>query len=403
MFGLQYPDKQLIGEASGIEVIQDAHNIQRIYNNLVNSAQQHISLFLPTTSSFLREEKIGIIQSLREAALRGVKVRVLTPSDEKIEPKTHFLFHDAQGDIQLRRIRHKSDSEAYREARTKILIIDKKEYLIVELKDDSKETFVDAVRLAIYSSTESTVRSYLTLVESLWEQAELYDQLEAHEKMQTEFINVAAHELRTPMQPIIGMIEILRSGFKDGTNELTISKDELGLLSRNADRLQRLATDILEVSRIESDTLRLNKEVFDLNEKIRNVVSDFDIQSSANRKIVVKTAEPLFVEADMTRIFEVLSNLIRNAVTFTQIGTVEVRAEKQGNNAQVQVSDTGPGIPPDIMPRLFTKFATKSNQGTGLGLYLSKNIIEAHGGRIWAKNNENSQGAVFTFTLPIDT
>src|SRR6185503_21288820 len=135
-----------------------------------------------------------------DAALRGVKVKILTPGDEKSEPKLHSLFRDMERNMQLRIMRHESHSQGYPEARTKILIIDKKEYLIVELEDDSKETFVEAVRLAIYSSTESTVRSYLTLVESLWEQTDLYDQLDAHEKMQREFINVAAHELRTPIQ-----------------------------------------------------------------------------------------------------------------------------------------------------------------------------------------------------------
>jgi signal transduction histidine kinase len=396
-----FPNKQVDGEASGIAVIQDAHDIQLLYYNLVRSAQHEILLFLPTTSAFLREEKIGIIQSLRNAALRGIEVKVLTPNDDNIEPKMQAIFQK-MGDIQLRRIQHKSDSPTSGKARTKILIVDKKEYLIVELKDDSKETFVDAVRLAIYSSTESTVKSYLTLVESLWEQAGLYDQLEAHEKMQREFINIAAHELRTPMQPIIGLIEILQSEFRDKNGALVITNDELGLLARNARRLERLANDILEVSRIESNTLKLNREVFDLNEKIRNIIGDFGSSSKSSSKIVVKTGEPLFVEADKIRISEVLSNLIGNAVKFTQAGTITVAAKKHGNNAEVEVRDTGSGIDPDIMPRLFTKFATKSDQGTGLGLYLSKNIIEAHGGKIWAKNNENDRGAVFTFTLPIN-
>jgi len=396
----QSPHEPLGEEASGIEVIQDAYRIQRLYNNLVRSAKREISLFLPTTSAFLREEKIGIIQSLRDAALRGVKVKILTPGDEKSEPKLHSLFRDMERNMQLRIMRHESHSQGYPEARTKILIIDKKEYLIVELEDDSKETFVEAVRLAIYSSTESTVRSYLTLVESLWEQTELYDQLDAHEKMQREFINVAAHELRTPIQPIIGMLEILQKGFKDGANEFTITKDELGLLHRNARRLERLATDILEVSRIESNTLSLHKETFDLNGALRNVVNDF-AYSNASRKVLVKTGEPLLVEADKSRIFEVISNLIGNAVRFTQQGTITLSVEKHGKNARVEVRDTGIGIHPEIMPRLFVKFASKSQSGTGLGLYISKNIVEAHGGTIWAENNENGKGATFTFTLPL--
>jgi two-component system sensor histidine kinase VicK len=396
-----FPNGQISGEASGIEVIQDAHDIQLLYNNLVRSAKHEILLFLPTTSAFLREEKIGIIQSLLNAALRGVTVKILTPSDEKIEPTMKSLFR-RDGDIQLRRMRHKADSQGSHEARTKILIVDKKEYLIVELKDDSKETFVEAVRLAIYSSTESTVKSYLTLVESLWEQAELYDHLEAHEIMQREFINIAAHELRTPMQPIIALIEILQHDLEAGNNRLEITRDELGILARNALRLERLATDILEVSRIESNTLRLAKEVFDLNEKIRNVVRDFETSTRGKGlRIKSQTGEPLIVEADKVRIFEVLSNLIRNAVRFTKEGSIVITAERNGESAQVEVKDTGSGIDPEIMPRLFTKFATKSEQGTGLGLYLSKKIVEAHGGSIWAKNNEGGRGAAFVFTIPI--
>src|SRR6185436_6457513 len=148
-------DKQT-GEATGIEVIQDPYAIQSLYANLVQSARQEISLLLPTTSSFLREQKIGIVQSLQNATRRGVKVRVLTPADDRIAPEASAVFQGKDANIEVRRIRRKSGIETSGEARTKILVVDRKEYLVVELKDDSKQTFVDAVRLAIYSTTQST-------------------------------------------------------------------------------------------------------------------------------------------------------------------------------------------------------------------------------------------------------
>ena len=397
--------EQSAKDATGIEVIQDPHHIKKLYNNLVQSALIEIALFLPTTSAFQREEKIGIFHSLHQANARGVKVRILTPSDEKLEPKIQAAFGNNESSFQLRRIRHKSKTHASLHGRTKILVVDSKEYLLVELKDDSKDTFVDAVRLAIYSMTESTVKSYLTLFDSLWEQAELYDQLEVHHKLQKEFINIAAHELRTPMQPIIGLIELLKDNYDADRNEYRIRKIELDILARNAKRLERLATDILEVSRIESNTFRLSKELFDLNDKIRNVISDFDLQqANLGRRVEIrfKPGDPLIVEADKTRIFEVLSNLIRNAIRFTDEGTISIDASAKGEIAYIKVIDTGMGIDPEIMPKLFEKFMTTSGQGTGLGLYLSKNIIEAHGGRIWAENNKDARGATFTFTLPLE-
>jgi two-component system sensor histidine kinase VicK len=389
---------------TGIEVIQNSYAIQRLYTDLVQSAREEILLLLPTTSAFLREQKIGIVQSLQNAAMRGVKVKILTPTDEKIAPTVEAIFHNkGSSTIELRSIRHRSAAEASHEARTKILVIDRKKYLVVELKDDSKETFVDAVRLAIYSTTQSTVNSYITLFENLWEQSELYEQLEMHDRMQKEFINIAAHELRTPIQPIIGIIDILRSGLKEESKETKITKEQLELIVRNATRLERLATSILEVSRIESNSFTLNKEKFDMNEKIKNVIGDVKSLSDLSKKVEVQfdAGEPLFVEADKTRIFEVISNLIGNAMKFTKEGTITVKAKKEGENVQVQVRDTGIGIDPEIMPKLFTKFTTKSQQGTGLGLYVSKKIIEAHGGRIWAQNNEDGKGATFSFTLPL--
>jgi two-component system sensor histidine kinase VicK len=395
--------KDNLSQATGIEIIQDPHNIQKLYNDLVQSAKREILLLLPTTSAFLREEKIGIIQSLHDAAGRGVKIKVLTPSDEKITPKMEAVLHE-KNSMEIRRIRYNSKAETSEEARTKILVVDRKTYLMVELKDDSKETFVDAVRLAIYSTTQSTVKSYITLFESLWEQSELYDMLEAHDKMQREFINVAAHELRTPIQPILVAIELLEQEFQEGNDKVMITKDDLNLLFRNAKRLERLSSAILEVTRIESNSVMLNKERFDIKEKIRNVIEDAKGLYLPNKKleIINDTPESVFVEADKLRIFEVISNLIRNAIKFTNEGRITVNGRREGDNLLVEVKDTGTGIDPDIMPRLFTKFATKSDQGTGLGLFIAKSIVEAHGGRIWAENNKD-RGATFAFTLPLNS
>ncbi|MEP0824580.1 MAG: hypothetical protein HRF40_03770 [Nitrososphaera sp.] len=390
-------------EGTGIEVIRDRNAIQRLYSSLVQSARSEIQLFLPTTSAFLREEKMGIVQSLLDAAKRGVKIRFLTVANETITLKMKAMLTNSSPNIEVRRIRHAATSGDPHEARTKILVIDQREYLIVELSDDSKETFVEAVRSAIHSTTRSTVRSYLTLFDNLWEQSDLYEKLEAHEKMQKEFINIAAHELRTPIQPILGLAEMLEEEFSSGAEVSTIKKEDLALLVRNARRLEYLAQSILEVSRIESNSFSLNKEKFDIREKIRNLIADVKILTAMSEHVKIEVAipEPILVEADRTRIYEVISNLVRNAIKFTDEGTIIVTAQKHDDEVVIEVKDFGKGIDADIMPKLFSKFATKSNQGTGLGLFVSKKIVEAHGGRIWAENNRDGKGATFSFTLPL--
>jgi signal transduction histidine kinase len=178
------------------------------------------------------------------------------------------------------------------------------------------------------------------------------------------------------------------------------------VINRNAKRLEKLTSNLLDVSRIENNrSLELSKEKFDLRQKIRNVIHD--IESSQDEKagaleiIYDAPDEPIMIEADKTRIFEVVSNILRNAIKFTDSGTITITSKIEDSNAMVSITDTGRSIDPELMPRLFTKFATKSETGTGLGLYLSKKIIEAHGGRIWAENNKDGKGATFAFTLPL--
>jgi two-component system, OmpR family, sensor histidine kinase VicK len=221
--------------------------------------------------------------------------------------------------------------------------------------------------------------------------------------MQKDFINIAAHELRTPIQPILGLSEAVLSKSKDESQ-----RESLEVVVRNAKRLKRLIENVLDITRIESNALKLYVEVIDLNKKIRIVVNDeiSSIPQGKELEIIFDQREsaPLFVKGDKSRLFEVLSNLIGNAIKFTDLGgTIKITAEKSAvkNEVIVSVKDTGKGIDMEILPRLFTKFATKSQAGTGLGLFISQNIVEAHGGKIWGENNKDGNGATFTFTLPL--
>ena len=232
------------------------------------------------------------------------------------------------------------------------------------------------------------------------------EQLLNNDKMQREFINIAAHELRTPIQPLLGVTELIKESM-NSKDKGEITKEEVNILERNAKRLERLSSDILEVSRLESNSLKLNKEVVNLNKKIENVIADIlpTIRDEQQVKIIFQPKniedEPIMVEADKTRLFEVISNLLQNALKFTKDGTILITLDKKDDQAIVSIKDTGKGIDQEILPRLFEKFATKSEQGTGLGLYISKGIIDAHNGRIWAENNIDGKGATFTFALPL--
>jgi len=236
-----------------------------------------------------------------------------------------------------------------------------------------------------------------------------YEKLKESDNMKNEFINVAAHELRTPIQPILSLTEAIQSRIEEPQQ-----RELLEVTIRNAKRLQRLTEDILDVTKIESHSLNLKKELFNLNDVLTNTIDDITANMVINKerlghvKLVYQPCD-IFIEADKARITQVVSNLLGNAVKFTETntngkgkrGTINVNIEKDDSKAVVSIEDSGTGIDPEIKPRLFDKFASKSYQGTGLGLFISKSIVEAHGGRIWANNNHDGKGATFSFSLPI--
>jgi signal transduction histidine kinase len=218
--------------------------------------------------------------------------------------------------------------------------------------------------------------------------------------MQKEFINITSHEMKTPTQAILGYSNLIEQ------NPEQIDEMIEGI-SRNATRLQRLTSDILDVTRIESKSLKLKLEKFNLNELISHIIDDYRNQiekSNIDVKILHEQKEIIEVEGDKNRLSQVISNLLDNAIKFTKEGTIRVTQQIKDSNALVTVKDSGQGIDPEIMPRLFTKFVAKSERGTGLGLFISRSIVEAHGGKISGQNNysdTNTTGATFTFSLPL--
>jgi signal transduction histidine kinase len=348
-----------------------------------------------------------LIDLLQEVLKNGAKVRILIPADED---QISQIVDEVV--VELPQLEIRSIDKSL-QTQMGVVVVDRKESLIVELRDDSKENYYDAAGLAAYSNSRPIALSYVSIFESLWKQGELYEQLKAYNIMQRDFINIAAHELRTPIQPILGLSQVVSP--KVGEEE----REHMRVIIRNAKRLQRLTENILDVTKIDNHSLKLQKVRFNLIDLLSRVVQDFRNQiNNPNLQLICQFEEKqednndlIFVRADKSRLIQVISNLISNAIGFTKEGIISVNAEKQvkekdkgikQDEAIITVRDMGVGIDSKLLDRLFSKFATKSFAGTGLGLFISKSIVEAHGGKIWAENNSDGRGATFIFTLPLD-
>jgi signal transduction histidine kinase len=416
-------------EQEYIETITDPTKVASIGAKLIRSATDEIRILFSTPNAFHRQERNGLVELLKDVSKRcQVKIRILTPFDEKIQELEAKLEKEASY-MQGHQISSSSSSsknfdirpiEPALQTKISLLITDTKFSLAVELEDDTKQTTAEAIGLATLSNSHATVFSYISMFETMWMQNALHEKLKAHGRMQQEFINVAAHELRSPIQPIIGLSEVL---YYKTTNDQ--QRELVNIIRRNAKRLQNLAENILDVSRVESHTLKLSKELFDLSDLVAETVNDYKdgIESQYNNQLQFYVLPALdqceiFVEADKERIRQVIRNLLNNAVEFTKSGTIYIRVGKRqyygSQFAFVSIRDTGPGIASEIFSVMFEKFTSKSEKGTGLGLFISKAIVEAHGGSIWGKNNRDNlkdddisnaidEGATFTFTLPMTT
>src|SRR5947209_5980145 len=322
-------DIEVGAEWADVEVIPMSSRARDLYLNLVNKAENEIIIMFLTTNAFIRQKNLGVIQFSEEAARkRDVKVRILMPSHKSTEDIVQHLKENYAESIDIRYIEKTSDTKAT------ILVVDRKVSLVMELRDDSKRTFDEAIGLSTYSNSKAGVLSYVAIFEKLWQQTELYqkvketneqlakanEELKQASRIKDDFINVAAHELRNPVQPILGLAQILRSrkmrSDASHNNSLTIDEEFklLDIIVRNAKKLLLLEENILDVARIENKSLKLDIEECNLYDVIASVVQDTRDQIDNSRvELLYKKGEDgiLMVLVDKSRLEQVLSNLLR--------------------------------------------------------------------------------------------
>src|SRR5215204_1482420 len=401
------------------EIINNPEKATEIYVNLAKSVKSSALLLLPSSKALIMEYELGIIDHLIQSSKTkdARDIRIICSINDDNAQIVKRLYEEAPNIGILNTTTNLA---------TKVFVANDDTLFRAELSDPEADAFSKAFGFAIYSNSKPTVGAFKSFFELVWQSHEINEKLQEADKVQKEFINIAAHELRTPIVPILNLSELLYSNVKERQPELQEKEmlEMLEIILRNANRLHQLTEDILDVTRIESHTLKLRKERFNLNGAILNVIADYRKQTAnGNVKLIYEPGDSssiTLVEADRHRLTQVISNLLDNAIKFTKEGTVTVttlmkrridvksdRTTEGGEEVVIAVKDTGTGIDPELMPRLFTKFASKSYHGTGLGLFISKSIIEAHDGRMWAENNNNNnrniknEGATFFFTLPI--
>jgi len=430
-----------------IKTIDNPIKIQKIFLDITSSASFEILIVFATFDEFVNKIKNGIVELFSKLSTsKRVMIKLLIPYPSSSNTSYgKYVFTNGNNNIKEKiekilkqyndqqQIHHKVQLrflEQPLQTKVTILIVDKKHSLVIEsdkekdktltlekTKEEEKEInnntkYLQSQGLCVFSNSESTLSSLSSIFEILWRQIDLYEELrdvykelEIRDEAQKEFISIAAHELRNPIQPILGISEILHSKAEYSTN-----REHLEVIVRNARKLHKLAEDILNVTKIEKQSFRLNKELFSIKETILNAIQECKNQISridGNIDIIYKPLDQEFdiisINGDKGKISQVIINLIINAIQFIEKenGLITIMGERKGNQILLSVKDNGTGISPEIFPKLFSKYVSKSNMGNGLGLYISKNIIEAHDGKIWAKNNENEKGATFSFSLPI--
>lgn len=425
-------------ELSFIETIEDPDELVNLMRTLISCAETEILGILPSFNSFLRQVDIGMIELIKTIASNkpdlNIRILIAEEIDDRIRKQIRMIFDQVCDQISesanLNDIQLEYQFNGIENFRLKLLdsrllteigflIVDKKKSLLIESRNISSMDLIQSIGLSSYSNSIRISKSYASIFEALWNQAELSDKLKLQDRLQKEFINIAAHELRNPIQSLLGFSDILMNmkGNIEACNKFIIT------INQSTKRLARLVDKVLNVTQLENELLILNKETFNLEQLIIDIVKEYNNnlhflnkdqleieympQKDCDDKKTTFCKSGLFtVYADKVRIIQVIMNMLENAVEFTKVGKIHVNILNtlDSNELLLSISDSGCGIDSDVLPKLFSKFVSTSKKGTGLGLYISRKIIEAHGGKIWAENcfdaNNKMTGSKFTFSLP---
>ena len=439
-----------------IEVIQDVSRARSLYLNLLNHATKEIMLMIPTSKELDRLNKMGGVQLLKDKSTNfGVKVRILTPLKGVHPIVESDVFREFASISKKRNFQTKSIEQMTGEQpRSTILVVDQKFSLIMELKDDSKDSFIEAIGPSIYSSSTSSVLSYVTIFENLWQQSELYEQIKLanerlaekseqiilkdkelqnlifkllqEDKSKEEFMSMVSHELKTPISVIKFYTDMLLKISKMGQTT-DAQKKALATIYRNVDKLELLVNDILDVYKLDIGKMNITKSNVNVAQLVNETISDLNsFIIEKNIKVITDIKDNKSVNCDHKRIEQVLSNLIKNSIDFVprEKGIIIIKVEHYDgtkdkrqmsesiiypvdNMTLFSIEDNGPGIPADKLDNIFKKFyqidtsLTRKHGGTGLGLTICKGIVEGHGGIIWIDKSSN-EGTLVKFILPVD-
>jgi signal transduction histidine kinase len=400
-------------EIAQANIIQNPSEAMDCAWNILQSAEKEIIILFASANALERWINRGLAGLLHESLRRSaLSIRMIVPSGPNYESATAKIM-SAIPSSEITKI------DGNQKHDMNIFVADQKECMVMQVKDDSAPSLAQAIGTSVSSKSSAFVSSYHSLINSLWMETKLYEKLRIHEENQRDFINIAAHELRSSIQPILGLAELLyENAYTEklpATGKSKLKKEDQAvegpsqqsmaeIIFRNAKRLRSLTDAILDAASIDSGSLKLNKEVFDIQEVVSTILSEGSYAAESKQiQLVLESAGKAPVFADKTRIAQVIRNLLDNALKFTDSGKIEVSLQDKAGETIIQVRDTGAGIDPEILPKLFQKFVKGSAGGTGLGLFISKKIIEAHGGRIWVESKESNHapaGTTFLVSLP---
>lgn len=426
-----------------IETIESSVKTINLIKDLITNSSNEILGIIPSFEAFQRQVDTGMFDHMMKVVEdKKISVRILV-TDKIKSPGANGLIHIESGEHRLS-IRSKDlddNTDSSRQAdefvidgvetitirsvyrgnirpQMGMVIVDKCRSLVIEPKESQSDSAIDHIGMASYSNSSQISKSYATMFETLWNYSKTFslieksfESLKLHDKMQREFIDIVAHELRTPLQSILGLTEILKARTKEKE-----TRDMLVTVNENGVRLHRFVENVLTATKLEGHLSKLPRETFDLNSLIKETIYIYRERIENMKKSKMLNSKGIRFEhkgfdraynvnASKLHISMVLTNMLENAINFipaTEKGLISITVAHRGKEVIVHIKDNGDGIHPEILHRLFSKFATKSFYGSGLGLYNCRKIIHLYHGGIWAKNNPpNEKGATFSFSLPL--